>query len=128
MLDRVGGLNEIPREVPLRLYQEPNSLPSVSGWTAYPLYETCQDADSEPNGILFKVAFAVERLMVLVAGVPSSHCHKVIGTGTHIATWPELEIKHHHWFFSMRTEDASIDEALRNFSDLLAMAHSGRMG
>jgi hypothetical protein len=148
VLDQVGGMGEIGPEIPERLFKQQNSLPDNvhvliafhdwpdstlfafnqrNRWTKYPLHVQCPEPDCDSDGRFFKVAFAINRLMVLVVGVPSPHFHLVIGTGVHVPIWPERTIQLHHWFYTLRTEGVDPHEALRNFSDLVAAAHAGRM-
>jgi hypothetical protein len=148
IIDKAGGLGEIPASIPFELFRGQDRVPENvtvfvgfhdwaqstlltfnqrNRWTHYPLDQICRDASCKPDGVFFKVAFAVERLMVLVAAVPSRHFEHVIGRGVHVPIWPSLEVKCCHWFYSMRIEGCGADEALQNFSDLFAVSHGGRM-
>jgi hypothetical protein len=148
VLDRVGGMGEIGPEISSALFKQQDALPDNinvlvgfhdwtsptlfsfnqrNQWTRYPLTIPCPDPNCNPDGRSFKVAFAINRLMVLVVGVPDPHFHLVIGTGTHVPIWPNRNIPLHYWFHSLRTEGVDPEKALSNFSDLVAVAHGGRM-
>jgi len=148
VLDQIGGMGEVSPEISLHLFEEQFSLPEDvhvligfhdwpdsslftfnqrNRWTEYPLSVLCSDPNCDRRGKFFKVAFAIDRLMVLVVGVPSPHFQLVIGTGVHVPIWPECTIRLHHWYYPLRTDGVDPEEALRNFSDLVAAAHAGRM-
>ena len=146
LLDRTGRLRKIGRDIPAQLFHQQHALPDnihvLAGfhkgpdsslfnynqrnwWTEYPLGVRCEEPDCGPDG-KFKLAFAVDRLMVLVAGVPSPHLELVIGTGVHVPIWPATTIRLQQWFYPLRT-GMGAEEKLRNFSDLVAVAHAGKL-
>jgi hypothetical protein len=148
VIDHIGGMWKIPCDVPWQLFQAQDAIPENvkvligfhdaaeptgltfnqrNRWTFYPVHQHCKDPECRMDGMFFKVAFAVERLMVLVVGTPSTHFCPVIGTALHVPIWPELSVSNHHWFYSMSVDGCNAEEALRNFSDLFAVAHGGRM-
>lgn len=148
VIDHIGGMHEIPCSISSQLFEAADSIPDNvrvligfhdwpvltrftfnqrNRWTHYPLYQDCRDPECSVDGMFFKVAFAVERLMVLVVGTPSAHFYPVIGSGVHVPIWPDGKINNQHWAYSMKIEGCNAEEALRNFSDLFAIAHAGRM-
>ena len=145
VIDRLGGIREIPAHVPRRLTNHQETLPDDvhvlvgwhpfdqpslfsfnqrNTWSKYPREATQRKI---PDEGWFKVAFSIERLMVLVAAVPSTDFQLVIGTGVHVPVWPNTKIELHHWFHVMRLEGLAPPAALKNFSDLLAVSRDGRM-
>ena len=146
VIDRLGGLSQIPADIPRQLtesrglpsnvhvligwhpseYRSLFSLNQRSTWITYPL-EPAVEVPALPGEGWFKVAFSIEQLMVLVVGVPSRDLQLVIGTGIHVPIWPETKIDLHHWYYSMRLEGLNPSEALQKFSDLLALSRDGRL-
>lgn len=96
VIDCVGGMQEIPLDISRQLFQMQDSIPENvrvfvgfynwpaptrftfnqrNRWMYYLLYQTCEDPECSIDGMFFKVAFAIESLMVLVVSMPSAHFH-----------------------------------------------------
>ena len=148
VIDRLGGICEIPAHIPRHLAESPEallenvhvlvgwhpfeqrslfSLNQRNTWSKYPHEPGDSETPNLPSEGWFKIAFSIEHLMVLVAGVPSRDFQLVIGTGIHVPIWPNTKIDLHHWYHSMRLEGLNIAAALGKFSDLLAVSRNGRM-
>jgi len=148
VIDHVGGMNQIASWIPRRLTLQADSIPDYvhvlvgwqpyeersllsfnerNTWSKFPRESASAELQRSPDDGWFKVAFSIQRLMVLVAGIPSTDFQLVIGTGIHVPIWPATKIDLHHWYYSMRLEGLAPSAALQNFSDLLAVAREGRM-
>jgi hypothetical protein len=141
VIDRLTGMREIPSHIPRQLTESPGTLSAnvhvLVGWHPFEYRSlfslnqrnTWSKFSHEPavsEEGWFKVAFSLEHLMVLVAGVPSRDFQLVIGAGVHVPIWPNTKIDLHHWYYSMRLEGLDPSAALQNFSDLLAVSRNGR--
>ena len=148
VIDRIGTEHDIEESVARALFEMPDRLPERvtvfvgfldspgrnlfglckrNSWIEYPQNEKCTFPQCSTLGGSFKVAFSLGRLMVLVAMSPNAHLQFVLGTGTQLPVWPSSEYKLHHWFHTMRVGGVDAETALRNFCDLLAVSHGGRM-
>lgn len=147
-IDHACGTREIPAEVARGLVETPDYLPENIGvfvgvheiedpgsislgqrnsWTHFPLSTTCKDPHCSPGGTWFKVAYGIQRLMVLVAGIPSPHFQFVIGTGMHVILWPRIEHPCHHFSMGAKLPVGHSVTELTYFSNALAVSHGGRM-
>lgn len=139
-----------PREIcectPAQLFQQPEAVPGHihvlatlhpcpntaivrnrrNLWMEYPLGIRCEEPDCRSEG-KFKVAFGVGRLLVVVAGLPSPHLRLVLGKGLHLPIWPGETALLQQGFYPLLFSGVGAEEALRHCSDLVGLAHAGKM-
>jgi hypothetical protein len=147
-IDHACGMGEVPAELARELVERPDLLPQNVGvfvglheiedpgsislgqrnaWAHFPQSEICKDPQCSPEGTWFKVAYGIQRLMVLVAGMPSPHFQFVIGTGMHVILWPRIERPCHRFSMGAKLQVGDTISELTYFSNALGVSHGGRM-